>query len=126
MTVFAMLHLYPTGSGKTHTMMGETDRGQRPGKDGKPLSAEEIKKKQEDYEVMKGIIPRALKRMGEEKDTKVKAGWKFSMTVRQWTFSPLLLLPPPALCLCSITSATFNFALRRRTSKSTMGGFEIF
>ena len=106
--------------------MGETDRGQKRGKDGKPLSAKEKKKKLENYEEMKGIIPRALKRMGKEKEAKEKAGWKFSMTVRQWTFSPLLLLPPPALCLCSITSATFNFALRRRTSKSTMGGFEIF
>ena len=107
-------------------MMGEMDRGQRPGKDGKPLSAEEIEKKLEDYEEMKGIIPRALKRMGEEKNTKVKAGWEFSMTVRQCTFSPLFLLPPHALFLCSITSAIFNFALRLLTYKSTMGGFKIF
>jgi len=63
-------------------MMGETDRGQKPGKDGKPLSAEEAKKKLKNYEEMKGIIPRALKRMGEEKEAKEKAGWEFSMTVR--------------------------------------------
>ena len=62
--------------------MGETDRGQKPGKDGKSLSAEKRKEKLENYEVMKGIIPRALKRMGEEKEAKEKAGWEFSMTVR--------------------------------------------
>ena len=62
--------------------MGETDRGQKPGKDGKPLSAEKRKEKLENYEVMKGIIPRALKRMGEEKEAKEKAGWEFSMKVR--------------------------------------------
>ena len=63
-------------------MMGETDRGQKPGKDGKLLSKKEAKKQYDNYEEMKGIIPRALKRMGEEKEAKEKAGWEFSMTVR--------------------------------------------
>mgnify|MGYP001395458796 CR=1 FL=1 len=43
------------GSGKTHTMMGETDRSD-PDK----------------YDLLKGIIPRALERMGQEKLVKEK------------------------------------------------------
>jgi hypothetical protein len=47
-------------------MMGETDRSD-PGK----------------YDLLKGIIPRALERMGQEKLVKEKEGWSFTMTVRQ-------------------------------------------
>ena len=64
------------GSGKTHTMMGEIDRSD-PDK----------------YDLLKGIIPRALERMGQEKLVKEKEGWSFTMTV--WQLLLVLLLSCP-------------------------------
>ncbi len=59
-------------------MMGETDRSD-PDK----------------YDLLKGIIPRALERMGQEKIAKEKEGWSFTMTVRQSLLVFILLFPFP-------------------------------
>ena len=47
------------------------------------------------YDLLKGIIPRALERMGQEKIVKEKEGWSFTMTVRQSLLVLILLFPFP-------------------------------
>ena len=59
-------------------MMGETDRSD-PDK----------------YDLLKGIIPRALERMGQEKLVKEKEGWSFTMTVWQSLLVLILSFPFP-------------------------------